>query len=82
MPERFLPRDRHLAEEVLVVGQTRLDSDGAAAALTAHGFPAWFLDFETLAMPVPIWKGSRPYGQVRFQFSPHRVGEDGSIGHE
>jgi hypothetical protein len=33
-------------------------------------------------MPVPIWKGTRPYEQIPFQFSLHRVGEDGSMGHD
>jgi hypothetical protein len=82
VPERFLTDHQNLVREVTIAGETRFDRDGAAAALTGHGFPAWFLDFETLAMPVPIWKGTRPYEQIPFQFSLHRVGEDGSMGHE
>lgn len=82
VPERFLTAHQNLVREVTISGETWFDREGASAALAGHGFPAWFLDFETLALPVPIWKGTRPYEQVPFQFSLHRVGEDGSMAHD
>jgi len=30
---------------------------------------------------VPIWKGTRPYQQIPFQFSLHRLDEDGRLEH-
>jgi len=40
-------------------------------------FPACFLDFETFASPIPLFDGTRPYQQVPFQYSLHRVDADG-----
>ena len=41
-------------------GTTYFDAHGAAADLASHGFPAYFMDFETINFPVPIWEGTRP----------------------
>ena len=47
------------------------DSAGAKASLDRHPLPAYFLDFETIALAVPLWANTRPYEQVPFQFSVH-----------
>jgi hypothetical protein len=58
------------------------DAAGAAAELAPHGFPAYFLDFETANMAVPVWKGTRPYQQIPFQFSLHILTEkNGDLRH-
>lgn len=41
------------------------------------GFPVCFLDFETFASPIPLFDGTRPYQQVPFQYSLHRVDAEG-----
>ncbi len=43
--------------------------------------PLWMLDFETCATAVPLFDGTRPYQQVPFQFSLHKVAEDGTVQH-
>jgi CRISPR/Cas system-associated exonuclease Cas4 (RecB family) len=60
---------------------TYFDAEGAAADLAPHGFPAYFLDFETNNFAVPIWKGTRPYQQIPFQFSLHTLQESGTLEH-
>ena len=57
------------------------DASGAAADLAPHGFPAYFLDFESSQFPVPIWKGTRPYQKIVFQFSLHTLSESGQLAH-
>ena len=57
------------------------DAAGAASDLVPHGFPAYFLDFETNQLPVPIWKGTRPYQKIVFQFSLHTLSESGQLEH-
>lgn len=52
---------------------------GLARALRAFREPLAFLDFETVALAVPVWDGCRPYDQVPVQFSCHRPAPDGSI---
>ncbi len=63
-------------------GKPWFDRKGAAKALKPHGLPAWFLDFESISLPVPVWAGTRPYQNICFQFSLHRVSRTGKLEHE
>lgn len=62
-------------------GTTFFDAKGAAAALTPYKLPVVFLDFESIQFAVPIWKGTRPYQNIPFQFSAHRISRTGSVDH-
>lgn len=55
--------------------------DAARDALTALPYPRYYLDFETVALAVPIWSGTRPYAAVPVQWSIH-VEEKGVLRHE
>ena len=55
---------------------------GARAALSVLGYPRYYLDFETIQFAVPIWKGTRPYEQLPFQWSCHRETKSGVVSHE
>lgn len=55
--------------------------DAARDALTALPYPRYYLDFETVALAVPIWSGTRPYAAVPVQWSIH-VEEKGVLHHE
>ena len=81
---------RHVPDELLNERQQRVkahtlsdtvyfDGPNAAADLAGHKLPAYFLDFETIQFAVPIWKGTRPYQQIPFQFSLHRLGRNGKL---
>jgi hypothetical protein len=41
-------------------------------------YPACFLDFETFSSAIPRFDGTRPYQQVPFQYSMHRVASEGA----
>ena len=58
------------------------DAPGSVKDLAPHGLPALFLDFESIQFAVPIWKGTRPYQQIPFQFSLHALAADGGLKHE
>lgn len=62
-----------------LAGTVYFDASSAAAALAPHSLPAYFLDFETIQFSVPIWKGTRPYQQIPFQFSLHILNADGEL---
>jgi len=62
-------------------GETYFDAVGAATALGAQATHTYFLDFETVTFPVPIWKGTRPYQQLPFQYSLHLVHKSGGLRH-
>lgn len=63
-------------------GKTYFDKKGAAADLARHTLPAYFVDFETIQFAVPIWKGTRPYQQIPFQFSSHYLSRAGKLKHD
>lgn len=54
---------------------------GAATILRTHGYPRYYLDFETIQFAMPIWKGTRPYQQIPFQWSCHIQKKDGRLEH-
>ena len=81
IPDDLLTAMQLRVKQCSVSGQPYFDAAGAAADLAPHGFPAYFLDFETAMFVVPIWKGRRPYQQIPFQFSLHILGENGSLQH-
>jgi len=82
VPDEFLSDNQRWVRDVTRTGEAWFDAEGAAADLAGLGFPARFLDFETVMFGVPVWKGARPYQQIPFQFSLHRLDESGHLGHE
>ena len=73
--EHLLGPKQRLVREHTLQGSVFFDRDAAARSLRGRGAPAYFLDFETCTMPVPIWAGTRPYQQIPFQFSLHKVAD-------
>lgn len=64
-----------------VTGELYHDVAGARASMASWAFPRTWLDFETIAFAAPRWVGTKPYGQVPFQFSVHVEQADGAIEH-
>ena len=81
VPDLLLNDIQRRVKECSISGLAYFDSAGAKADLSRFGFPAYFLDFETISFAVPIWKGTRPYQQIPFQFSLHRVDRSESLVH-
>ncbi len=79
LPDEFLNDKQRRVKAVAVSGQTYFDQDGAAQNLAPHKLPAYFMDFETIQFSVPIWKGTRPYQQIPFQFSVHHLAPNGIL---
>ncbi len=50
-------------------------------ALAALERPLAFLDFETVALPIPVWPGCRPYDAVPVQLSCHVEDASGELRH-
>jgi hypothetical protein len=42
-------------------------------------YPVCFLDFETFGSGIPLFDGTRPYQQVPFQYSMHRIDAEGEV---
>jgi hypothetical protein len=73
-------RQRRVKTHTLA-GSVFFDADGAKVDLEAYSLPAFFLDFETIQFAVPVWKNTRPYQQIPFQFSLHRLNTAGVLAH-
>ncbi len=58
-------------------GKTILDRPKLQAFLDGMNYPLYYLDFETVAHPIPPQDGLRPYSQLPFQYSLHIQGRPG-----
>lgn len=58
-----------------------IDRAGLAKAYSDLKYPLHFIDFETTMVAIPFHKGRRPYEQIAFQFSHHKVEKNGTISH-
>ena len=52
-----------------------------AGVLQGLKFPLHFIDFETLNPGLPRYAGTRPYQQIAFQWSHHKLKADGTLTH-
>jgi hypothetical protein len=73
---RDLPASRINSETQLRIH--RVTSEGEAELLRGAreftdslGYPRFYLDFETVGPAIPVWKGTRPYQSLPFQWSCH-----------
>ena len=80
VPDGLLNDKQRLVKEHTLTRTVYFDAPGAAEDLAPYGFPAYFLDFETIQFAVPIWKGTRPYQQIPFQFSLHVLTKPNQLG--
>lgn len=82
VPDELLNEQQLRVKTHSLSGKPFFDVAGAAEALSPYKLPAYFIDFETIRFAVPIWKGTRPYQQIPFQFSVHRLSRTGKLDHE
>lgn len=82
VPYNMLNDKQQRVKAVTLSGNAWFDKEGAATRLAAYKLPAHFMDFETIQFAVPIWKGTRPYQQIPFQFSVHRLSRTGKLAHQ
>ncbi|MFH1834432.1 MAG: DUF2779 domain-containing protein [bacterium] len=55
---------------------------GLGESLDCLTFPLHFLDFESWNPALPVFAGTRPYEQIPFQWSDHRLLADGTLDQE
>ncbi|MGZ9000931.1 MAG: DUF2779 domain-containing protein [Methylophilus sp.] len=81
IPDDLLNDKQQRVKDHTMANTAFFDVSGAAADLAGYQLPAYFLDFETIQFAVPIWKGTRPYQQITFQFSLHIISATGALEH-
>lgn len=82
VPDELLNEKQLRVKKHTLSGKMFFDAKGAAADLANHKLPACFLDFETILFAVPIWKGTRPYQVIPFQFSLHKLSRSNKLEHQ
>lgn len=58
-----------------------VNKEGIRAQLATLAYPVHFFDFETFGPAIPRFVGMKPYQHFPFQFSCHRLEEDGTLHH-
>jgi len=81
IPNEILNPLQMRVKDATLSGIPYFDSEGAKKDLSGLKLPGYFLDFETIQFAVPIWKGTRPYQQIPFQFSLHKMNSADDIAH-
>lgn len=79
VPQELLSELQLRVRNCTVSGTVYFDAEGARQDLATHAPPAIFMDFETISFGVPIWKGTRPFQQIPFQFSVHQLSAEGVL---
>lgn len=82
VPDKLLNDKQCRVKQHTLTGDVYFDAKNAEAALAPHKLPAYFIDFETIQFAVPIWAGTRPYQQIPFQYSCHRLSGNGKLEHD
>ena len=81
VPDDALNRLQLRVKTQTLLNKIYFAAKNARAELSQHQGPYYFLDFETINFAVPIWRGTKPYQQIPFQFSLHRVGRNSKYVH-
>ncbi len=81
VPDHLLNALQKRVRDCTVADEIYFDAPGAKSDLAGHALPGLFLDFETISFAVPIWAGTRPFQQIIFQFSVHRLEPSGEASH-
>jgi hypothetical protein len=81
VPDEQLNKVQLRVKNASITGQPYFDKQGAKKELQKHPLPCHFLDFESIQFGVPIWKDTKPYQQICFQFSLHTLKQNGQLTH-
>jgi len=80
-PDNILNKTQQRIKQHTIANTTYFDIAATSKTLNAQPFPAYFLDFETINLAIPVWAGTRPYQQVPFQFSLHILNGANELSH-
>lgn len=81
IPDDLLNAKQQRVKTYSLSDETYFDAVGSANDLAPFKPPLYFLDFETINFAIPLWKDTRPFQQVPFQYSIHRLGRTGKLKH-
>lgn len=80
-PGRLNSATHEWVRKVTAEGKPDLNP-AAKGIINACPYPRYYLDFESISFAVPVWKDTRPYQQLPFQWSCHVETKPGQFSHE
>lgn len=82
LPDSFpLSTNQRRYVDLIKRDEPYIDRQAIADSLACLEFPLQFLDFETMAEPIPRLDGLGPYSMYPFQYSLHILTQDGDLEH-
>ena len=72
-----LSRIQRMQVDCYLKDTSSIDKAGIRQFLSTLSYPLYFLDFETIQPPVPLYDGTRPYQQITTQYSLHYQNTEG-----
>ena len=82
VPDELLNLKQQRVKYATINQTPYFDKVATQAELKQYKRPIYFIDFETINFAVPIWSGTRPYQQIPFQFSAHKIPANGELTHQ
>ncbi|MDZ7726245.1 MAG: DUF2779 domain-containing protein [Candidatus Campbellbacteria bacterium] len=73
IPEEYPLGDKSLQYIKLLEEEESRDANEIRNFLQSFQYPLYFLDYETYGSVIPPFDGMRPYQQIPFQYSLHRI---------
>jgi len=77
VPEEYLSAKQAIQIQTARTHEVHYDHAAVKAFLDSLWYPLCFFDFETSMEAIPAYDGIRPYQQVPFQYSLHRMDQNG-----
>ncbi len=81
VPEAMLTTDKQRRIWTATLSGKPILDKAIADELAKLPYPRYYLDFETVGYVVPIWKGTRPYQSLPYQWSCHLETASGALTH-
>ncbi len=82
VPEDFDMTDRQREKIYLQkIGKPNINTTEIKEKIEKFIYPIYFLDYESINKPVPLLDGYKPNQHLVFQYSLHKLNEDGKLEH-
>ena len=69
------------SQKIQVASKSIINKNNIKKFIDQLEFPLWFLDFETVQYAIPKYEGVKPYQQIPFQYSLHKLDKEGNLSH-
>ena len=82
IPENLKLHPKQRAQIQVTKADSRIvQKEKIRAFLSQFVYPLYFFDYETVSTVIPQFDGTHPYQQVPFQYSLHKIDEQGLMSH-